>query len=324
MFRKWHDHSASAQNGLCKIEDSTFFSRHFADVCRRWFDADTIILNQNIPWEAFLPPSDRFPEINFLGNKDWNGYNCGVFFLRVNEWSVNFLTEASALPLLRPEIKLGVRAPNYEQDAMVWVLNKEGYKEHVVYQPREWYNPFNEWVHHQLEHERGDLLIHFAGQPEKHAAMGKWLDKLDQSPEELQVPVSNLTIKADIAHFWTRLNNAKVILDKAWDLQSDDRVKHMFTHNTELGDELKDATDRLQKIYQGTPYEKNEIRGAHSAVDDAIRKTEEARKQVQDAKKAVIKANLAKAKDREKHEVAGAESDTVDKLAEIRGESAPQ
>jgi len=274
-----------------------------------WFDADTIILNQNIPWEAFLPPSDKFPEINFLGNKDWNGYNCGVFFLRVNEWSVNFLTEASALPLLRPEVELGTRAPNYEQDAMVWVLEKEGYREHVVYQPREWYNPFQEGENHESEHQNGDMLIHFPGMQEKHAAMGTWLDKVDQSPEELQVPVSNLTLKADIAHFWTRLNNARVQLDKAWELQTTDKIKQMFIHNPDLGDQLKDAADHLHRIFQESPYEKDNIRKAYSELIDAIRKTEDAKKQVQEARKAEAKAKLQQAKDREKH---GGESNALD------------
>ena len=262
----------------------------------RWFDADTILLNQNIPWEAFLPPSDLFPDTHFLGNKDWNGYNCGVFFLRVNEWSVNFLTEASALPLLRPEVKLGVNAPNYEQDAMVWVLNKEGYREHVVYQPREWYNPFYEGEQHELEYRKGDMLIHFAGTPEKHSPMGKWLDNVDQSPEELNVPLSNTTLKADIAHFWTRLNNAKVLLDKAWDLQSSDEVKQMFTYNPSMGDDLKDATNELQRLYQDTPYLKDDIRTAHTKLDEAIRATRKAEHDMRATEKANRKAKLQQAK----------------------------
>ena len=273
----------------------------FTEKLYRWFDADTIILNQNIPWEAFLPPSDTFPDINFLGNKDWNGFNCGVFFLRINEWSVNFLTEASALPLLRPEVELGTRAPNYEQDAMVWVLDKEGYREHVVYQPRQWYNPFAEGEHHELEHERGDLLIHFPGMPEKHTAIGRWLDKVDQSSEELTIPVSNLTLKAEIAQFWTRLNNAKGLLDRAWDLQSDDQIVQMFVHNPILGDELKDAADRLHKIYQETPFQTGKIRNAHIKLSNAIRETKKARREVQQANRENAKAKLDRAKDREKN-----------------------
>ncbi|KAL6713675.1 hypothetical protein ACLMJK_009140 [Lecanora helva] len=255
-----------------------------------WFDVDTILLNQNIPWEAFLPPSDTFPDVHFLGNKDWNGYNCGVFFLRVNEWSVNFLTEASALPLLRPEVKLGVVGENYEQDAMVWVMNKEGYREHVVYQPRQWQNPFFEGQNHELEYQKGDMMLHFAGLAKKHSSMGKWVDELDQSPDDFNIPLANLTLRADIAHFWTRLNNAKVLLDKAWELQSDDSVIQMFQYNPALGDDLKDSIDELHKIYQETPYEKDAIRNAHSKLDAAIRATKQAKHDVKEAERANAKA----------------------------------
>lgn len=221
--------------------------------------------------------------------------------MRVNEWSVNFLTEASALPLLRPEVELGSQAPNYEQDAMVWVLNKEGYREHVVYQPREWYNPFEEGEHHELEHQKGDMLIHFAGMGKKHAAMGRWLDKVDQSPEELHIPVSNLTLKADIAHFWTRLTNAKVLLDKAWNLQSSDRIKQVVTYNPRIADELKDATNELHKLYQEAPYKKDAIRKAHSKLDDAIRATHKAKQDIHETERAQIKAKLGQANDGNRH-----------------------
>ena len=279
-----------------------------------WFDADTIILNQNVPWEAFLPPSDLFPEINFLGNKDWFGYNCGVFFLRVNEWSINFLTEATGLPLLRPDVELGTRAPNYEQDAMVWVLEKEGYRDHVVYQPRQWYNPFEEGESHQSEYQRGDLLVHFPGMAKKHPAMGRWLDRVDHSPEELQIPTSNFTLKADITHFWTRLNNAKVLLDKVWDLQSKDKYKQLFTQNPKLGDALQEATDHLQKIYEETPYQAKEIREAYSRVDARI-------KSVQDAsKKAQMKKAKAKSKLDTPEELTTGEKDTVPHRAKDKEE----
>ena len=184
---------------------------------------------------------------------------------------------------------------------MVWVLAKEGYKEHVVYQPREWYNPFEEGEQHEPEHQRGDLLIHFPGMEKKHAAMGRWLDKIDQSPEELQIPLSNMTLRADIGHFWTRLDNAKGLLDKAWDLQANDKVKQMFIHNPALGDTLKDATDKMHQIYEEIPFEKDLIRKAHAELSDAIMGTKDAKKAVKDAKKAEVKAKMDKAKDREKN-----------------------
>ena len=71
---------------------------------RSWVDADTIILNPNIQWESFLPPGEDFSDIHLIGAKDWNGWNCGVFFVRVNAWSVEMLRDVAALPSLRPEV----------------------------------------------------------------------------------------------------------------------------------------------------------------------------------------------------------------------------
>lgn len=226
--------------------------------------------------------------MNFVGIKDWNGFNGAFFFLRVNEWSVNFLTEASALPLLRPDVKLGVDAPNYEQDAMVWVLNKEGYREHVIYEPRVWHFFYQEGEDHVSEHQRGDTSIHLSR--EKHAAIAKWLDKVEQSPEELQMPISNMTLKTDIAHFWNRLNNVKVLLGKASELQSKDKIKEMLIHRPRVGEKLKDATHRLQKAYQETPHDGDGLRKAYAELSDAIRATKEAWRQARGTRMALLRA----------------------------------
>lgn len=243
-----------------------------------WFDADTIILNPSIPWSLFLPPSDTFSDIHFLGNKDWFGFNCGVFFVRVNEWSINFLTEASALPLLRPDIKLGTRAPNFEQDAMVWVLEQKKNKGNVIYQPRQWYNPFEVGEHNENEHQPGDLLIHFPGMEHKHAAMGKWLDLVDRTPDDLSIPLTNLTLQADIHRFWTRLKSAIVLIGKARDFQSRDEIKHLFTASPALGDGLRGAVEKLQKICEENPYAEKEMRKALSGLIRSLKVAEKAGK----------------------------------------------
>ena len=54
-----------------------------------WLDADTIIMNQDIPLEDLIDE-----KINFCIGQDWNGINSGVFFIRNCEWSKRFLTNA--------------------------------------------------------------------------------------------------------------------------------------------------------------------------------------------------------------------------------------
>ncbi|KAL9072604.1 MAG: hypothetical protein Q9161_003462 [Pseudevernia consocians] len=138
-----------------------------------WFDADTIILNDKISWSIFLPPEGDFDDIHFLGTKDWTGFNCGVFFLRITEWT-----------------------PGMEQNAMAWVLAQKGCKEHAIYQPGGWYNGFHEGPDQRSEDGLGDLLVHFPGVGQKFNAMARYLDKLEnpEPAKDLQVALSNMNL----------------------------------------------------------------------------------------------------------------------------------
>ena len=100
-----------------------------------------------------------------------------------------------------------------------------------MYQPRQWLNPCFKGRNKKLEYQRGDTILHFAGTKEKHPGIGKWLDNLDQIPEEFEIPIYNLTLRADIARIWTYLNNARILLDKASELQSDNSHIQMFQYN---------------------------------------------------------------------------------------------
>lgn len=235
-----------------------------------WFDADTIILNQNIPWSLFLPPREDFTDIHFLGNKDWTSFNCGVFMMRINEWSVNFLTQATALPLLRPDIPLGVPIPNMEQDAMIWVLNQDGYKEHAVYQPRLWYNAFAEGPDKVAETTSGAMLIHFPGVGKKAQVMGHWLDVVENEPEKLNIPLANLTLYDDIKDFWANLRTAKQIFYNATDLMTKDIVvQQVFNRHKRLGDELKETSKKLERLIYEEPFQQKELKEATLLVNAA-------------------------------------------------------
>ena len=178
----------------------------------RWVDSDSILLNENVPWTAFFPPGDGFQHIHLVAAKDWNGFNSGVFFLRVNAWTVQMLTDVLALPSLRQDVNLGY---NTEQTAMVWVFNQAGRYEHIIYQPRPWFNGY-EKASDAPTVQDGDILIHFAGYGEAKApAMGKWLDKLDSlDKHHLQVPFENTTYPSQIREYWSRLRSAQEVLGK--------------------------------------------------------------------------------------------------------------
>lgn len=245
-----------------------------ADAWCRWFDADTIILNDNIPWSTFLPPREDFSDIHFLGNKDWNGYNCGVFMMRINEWTVNFLTQATAIPLLRPDIPIGVPYPNYEQDAMKWVLDQKGYKEHTVYQPRLWYNGFSSGAEGELEVKTGDLLIHFPGVLEKYSKMGHWLDILENEPEKVKIPLANMTLHEDVKDFWATLRTAKQALQSATEAREEDSIVRMvFNQHPGLGDDLAEAFEELERLVYEEPFQHEELKEATLLVNAALDRT---------------------------------------------------
>ena len=258
----------------------------------RWFDADTIILNDNIPWSIFLPPREDFSDIHFLGNKDWNGYNCGVFMMRINEWSVNFLTQATAIPLLRPDIPLGVPYPNYEQDAMKWVLAQEGYKEHAVYQPRLWNNGFSNGAEGELEVKTGDLLIHFPGVLHKYPLMGHWLDIVENEPEKVKIPLANLTLHDDVKDFWETLRTAKQALHSATEArEADSSVRQVLNQHPGLGDDLAEAFEELERLVYEEPFYRKQLKEVtllvNAALDRTFKAKAEAEQQEEERRKKV-------------------------------------
>ena len=215
--------------------------------------------------------------------------------MRINEWSVNFLTQATALPLLRPDIHLGTPLPKKEQDAMRWVLDQEGYKEHAVYQPRLWYNAFSHGPDQEPETKPGDMVINFPGVEHKYPLMGHWLDIVENEPEKVNVPLSNLTLQNDIKDFWASLGIAKQALHNATQyLEADIIVQQVFKEHQELGHDLKEAFKKLERLFYEEPFQQKELKKATLLVDAALSRAskaksakvaEEKRKQEEERKK---------------------------------------
>jgi hypothetical protein len=63
-------------------------------------------MNPNVPLEIFLPPEPQWSHINALVTNDHHGLNNGVFFLRVNEWSVWLMAATVAWKVYKPDIPL--------------------------------------------------------------------------------------------------------------------------------------------------------------------------------------------------------------------------
>lgn len=200
-----------------------------ANMLHSWLDADTIILNPEIPKTLFLPPDD-FAEVYLLGPKDWEGFNAGGFFIRVHNWSIKMLTETMAIPLLKPEVDLKYNAVT---NAMKHVFTKAEYRDHVLYQPRRWYNDFRSNA--RPEAESGSFLVHFDGTLDENSdAIKPWLDAIEQSPSSWQVPVQDTSFPTEIEKYWRNLRIAKMELEhfipnasepeEGWDKSNKDMV----------------------------------------------------------------------------------------------------
>ena len=202
-----------------------------ADSLHSWLDADTLILNPEIPKTLFLPPND-FEEVHFLGPKDWDGFNAGGFFIRINSWTIKMLTETMAVPLLRPDIDLKYNAV---ANAMRWVFTKAEYRDHVLYQPRRWYNDFRS--DDDPAAESGSLLVHFDGTLDENSeAIEPWLDAVEMSPQAWQVPVQDTSFPTEVEKYWRNLRLARMELE------------HFIPNATETGEDWKPKNKELEEL----------------------------------------------------------------------------
>ena len=210
---KWLSRMGSERDGLCQYARKHPWRNASANR-NSWFDADTILLNPKVPWTAFLPPA-KFSNIHFLASKTWDGFNSGVFFMRVHEWSVRMLADAQALPTWKPEMSLVWP----DQQAMSESFSRPELRDAVVFQPLHWWNEFQlqeNMVRDKPNIHPGDLLIHFAGLVvDKAEYMGPWLDKVENMSDEWAVPLENTSYLSNIKEYWDTYGRAKDMLEHA-------------------------------------------------------------------------------------------------------------
>ncbi|KAL9617991.1 MAG: hypothetical protein Q9160_007239 [Pyrenula sp. 1 TL-2023] len=170
-----------------------------------WFDADTVIVNPQIPPSAFLPPRD-YPHIHLLAAEDVNGLNAGVFFLRVCDWSVSVMAAVLAYRTFHPETPLRFD----EQSALDLVLREKPFRHHIALYPQRWFNAYQVANNPSLTNEsvlpwqlhRGDMMVHFAGVPDKTERMDFYADIFEQHLPEWEVELRYTTYPGEMEEFW--------------------------------------------------------------------------------------------------------------------------
>lgn len=195
-----------------------------------WVDADTILLNPNIPIEAFLPPPGAdFDHINLMYSNDWNGLNNGVFPIRVNKWAAELLSTIVAFRYYRPNERLTFR----DQSAMDIIMKEPKFAKNIIQLPQRWFNAYQGEVNETLaphQIRRGDLLVHFAGVIERDKRMAYWLDRAEQHMDDWEIPYKSTSYPQETRDFWNEQR----------------RIRE--THKTEVAKARAAATELIVKV----------------------------------------------------------------------------
>ena len=235
-----------------------------------WYDADTLIMNPNVPWETFLPPTgnDSLSDIKFLATKDVSGFNAGLFFCRVDEWMIDALTDSYALPRSHPEIDIG---GNIEQNAMKYIFGKAKNKKHVVYQPAFWYNWFSS-IDRPDSETKGDMAIHFSGINHddegnlKKSIMETWFGKLQSAPAAWQVPLEKTRYPKEVPVFWELLREGREILSIVQDRGD--------TGTGEIEHGIQIARNELKWVVEEEAYDNWKLNRVIQELIEALRQSE--------------------------------------------------
>ena len=154
------------------------------------------------------------------------------------------LTDAQALPSLKPEIPL----PWPDQSAMFESFSRPQFRDGFVYQPLHWYNEFQlqaSMVKDDPNVHPGDMLIHFAGLAgDKRELMGPWLDRVESTPDDWALPLENTTYPDNVREFWHTYGQAKDQLHQA----SQTLAANKDTDDQESLQPVRRVAERLQSL----------------------------------------------------------------------------
>ena len=156
-----------------------------------------------------------------LSSKDLVGLNVGVLFFRVHEWTADFLVETLTYSHYVPEEEDVAFKYWPEQEAMARILKrpsnsseKRAFRDGNVFLPREWINSYEQFD--KERRKKGDMLVHFPGMKEDRGpAMTNWLDIIERTPNEWEVPLEQTDYPERTAQFWERFRTASEAVKSA-------------------------------------------------------------------------------------------------------------
>ncbi|KAI4690332.1 hypothetical protein J4E81_007485 [Alternaria sp. BMP 2799] len=109
-----------------------------------YHDPTAILANPHIPLHHFLPPItdvETFKTLSVIATKsEIEKFSTAVFFIRVSGGSLRILTEAMEMIYDLPDNGDENEESNVSATVLQTILSRPHHLEHVIYQPREWYN----------------------------------------------------------------------------------------------------------------------------------------------------------------------------------------
>ncbi|MGD1278257.1 MAG: hypothetical protein ABR964_13675 [Tepidisphaeraceae bacterium] len=143
-----------------------------------WSDADSVIVNDQIPLTRFVQGRTE----HFIVGRDFNGINCGQFFLRRSPQTIDFLNRVYAQPDL-------IYHYWWEQAAIVRLLETGKAGIDVCYAPHFAFNCSPE------NFRDGDFLVHVAGGGDRLKTLQSFLDGTNEMlapPPAPQAPFAQM------------------------------------------------------------------------------------------------------------------------------------
>ncbi|KAF2202345.1 hypothetical protein GQ43DRAFT_392364 [Delitschia confertaspora ATCC 74209] len=194
-----------------------------------WHDRDTVIMNPQIPLDIFLPPEDKFPDINLICNNDRNGLNNGVFLLRISDWSFKLFAAALSLHEYHPEITLKYT----EQSAMEEAIKVPWRQKSVAFVPQRWFNGYPPIGNAQDQKapriaRPGSVLIHFAGNRDggRPQRIAHWHEVAKNRTAEWDKPANQTMYLQEIEEYWDRLYRGEEMDDVVKELGKRSWLSH--------------------------------------------------------------------------------------------------
>ena len=144
------------------------------------------------------------------------------------------LAKSIGVPMFIPDLDLDVQV---DQTSMAVVMNETDFHTHgeTLFQPRTWYNAFQFHEDVGTEWEDGDLLIHFPGlEEDRWMLMEKWLNRIERSPETLDVAYEKTKYPSEVKAFWKMLRHAVALISRAQVYMEEGRKNMDFVADSAL------------------------------------------------------------------------------------------